>query len=73
MAQMEHPELTKSVYRYAEAAAALDCSVATVLRMVESLELERIYLRRREPRITRDSIVDCLRKKRAETSSRFHA
>lgn len=62
-------ELKKLLYRYDEVSHVLGLSVQAIYRLVEEGELERIYVMKREPRITLKSITDYISKKTSLTSS----
>lgn len=65
-------ELTKLLYRYDETAKLISVSVQTIRRLVDEGQLERVYVARREPRITRESIVSYVERKKRENGSRAH-
>jgi hypothetical protein len=63
-------ELKKLLYRYDETARLVSLSVQSVRRLVEQGDLMRIYVMKREPRITAESIAEYLnRKNREQTRS----
>jgi len=62
-------ELKKLLYTLREAGELLSVSEPTVRRLAETGELELIYVAKREPRITADSIVHYINRKKQETNS----
>lgn len=74
--QVPHPimsiELRKMLYRYDEVAQLISLSLQSVRRLVDMGELERIYVARREPRITRESIISYVARRRHANGSLAH-
>lgn len=65
-------ELRKLLYRYDEAAELLSLSVQSIRRLVDAGELERVYVAGREPRITQESILDYVKRKKHKNGSLVH-
>jgi len=65
-------ELRKLLYRYDETAELISLSVQSIRRLVDEGELERVYVARREPRVTRESILSYVERKRHQNGSAVH-